>query len=603
MRKIELLAPARNAECARAAIDCGADAVYIGGPAFGARRAASNTIDDIAVSVRYAHRYGARVYVALNTLLYESELDQAQRTAQQMIDVGADALIIQDMAYLRMGLGGVEFHASTQMGFSIPAEIDFLSHAGFSRIILERALSLDEIRAIRAATTADLECFVYGAICVGQSGRCFMSRSLSSRSGNRGECSQPCRLSYDLYDADGRVVIGGKHLLSMRDLDLSARIGELIDAGVDSFKIEGRLKDIDYVRNTVAWMRDTIDRRLANDNSLQRASWGEIRRDFDPDPDKSFTRPRSQYFIDGTRAGVAVFDTPKAMGEYMGRVTATGRDWFELQRGAEMSPADGICFLEGGRLKGTNINRIQQQRVTPNSMEAIRVGTDIYRNCDHRFTQQLLHSRTRRTIGIECEARTDRNSLRVRYVGPQGIGVEGRIEGDFPPADNCEKMTRSLHTALTKTGDTPLVVDRIEIDTTAGVPFITAANLNALRRQLLDQLDQKLQESLPPRRIVTPQPDYPFVRDRIAADENVINSLSEAFYRDHKVIHFDSANETADNFTGLTVMTSRYCLRRELGECLKERHTLGGALFLHHGTDRYRLDFDCANCRMKIVKL
>lgn len=314
MKLVELLAPAKDYAAAAAAVDYGADAVYIGGARFGARQAAGNSAEEIARVVEYAHRFGVRVHATLNTLVWDDELEAAERQARSLIDAGVDALIVQDMALRRMDLP-VELHASTQVSNRTPEGARFLGEAGFARVILERNLTLEEIRAICAATAAEVECFVHGAVCVGYSGRCFLSRSMSARSGNRGACSQPCRLTWDLTDGKGRTWIAGKHLLSVRDMNLSQRIGDLLDAGVTSFKIEGRLKDLAYIRNVVAHYRRAVDEALALRPGLVRSSVGESVPDFTPDPSKSFTRGESDYFLDGKRAGVASFDTPKAVGE------------------------------------------------------------------------------------------------------------------------------------------------------------------------------------------------------------------------------------------------------------------------------------------------
>ncbi|MDE6864704.1 MAG: U32 family peptidase, partial [Alistipes sp.] len=353
---IELLAPARNASTAIAAINNGADAVYIGGARFGARQAAGNSVEEIARVVDYAHRYGVRVHATLNTLLRDNELADAEVQARALIAAGVDALIVQDMALRRMNLQ-VELHASTQMFNRSPEGARFLAEAGFARVILERALSLEEIRAVCAATTAEVECFVHGAICVGYSGRCFLSRSMSDRSGNRGACSQPCRQTWDLTDGRGHRYIAGKHLLSVRDLNLSGRIGELLDAGVSSFKIEGRLKDTGYIKNVVAYYRRAIDKALAVRPQLQQSSVGESLPDFTPDPAKSFTRGESTWFIDGRRAGVASFDTPKSVGEPLGRVAQLVRDGFRLDRACDSLVAGArICFVSPEVTFGTNVN-------------------------------------------------------------------------------------------------------------------------------------------------------------------------------------------------------------------------------------------------------
>ncbi|MDE7123138.1 MAG: U32 family peptidase, partial [Alistipes sp.] len=354
MNPIELLAPAKDYVAAVAAVDYGADAVYIGGARFGARRGAANPIEEIARAAEYAHRYGVRVHATLNTLLRDDELAAAEREARALVDAGVDALIVQDMALRRMDLP-VELHASTQAGTRTPEQARFLGEAGFARVILERALSLDEIRAVCAATQAEVECFVHGAICVGYSGRCFLSRSMSERSGNRGACSQPCRLTWDLTDGRGGTYVAGKHLLSVRDMNLSARVGDLLDAGVTSLKIEGRLKDINYIKNIVACYRRAVDEALAVRPGLRRASAGESRPDFEPDPSKSFTRGESEYLLDGRRAGIASFDTPKSVGERVGSVAATGRDRFRLDGGVPLAAGDGLCFVSPQGTTGTYV--------------------------------------------------------------------------------------------------------------------------------------------------------------------------------------------------------------------------------------------------------
>ncbi|MBQ5899346.1 MAG: U32 family peptidase, partial [Alistipes sp.] len=344
MRYIELLSPAKDLDAARAAVDHGADAVYMGGARFGARRAAGNSLEEIARTVEYAHQYGVRVHSTLNTVLYDDELEAAEQMARELIDVGVDALIVQDMALRQMNLP-VEMHASTQVSNTTPEGARFLEECGFARVILERSLTLEDIRRIRQATNVELECFVHGAICVGYSGRCFLSRSTSARSGNRGECSQPCRLPYDLKDERGRTILAGKHLLSVRDMDLSDDLEALIDAGICSFKIEGRLKDVRYIKNVVNYYRRRIDNILERRKDICRPSVGRTTTEFTPDPAKSFTRGASQYMLHGKRAGVASFDTPKAVGEYLGRVENITRRGFTLDGGCDISAGDGICAI------------------------------------------------------------------------------------------------------------------------------------------------------------------------------------------------------------------------------------------------------------------
>jgi len=592
MTRIELLAPARDFDSVRAAVDYGADAVYMGAARFGARAAAGNSADDIARAAEYAHRFGVRVHVTLNTVLFERELQQAEALAREVAAAGADALIVQDMAYRRMALP-VELHASTQVCNMTPGRARFLGECGFARVILERGLSIGQIREICRSTAAEVECFVHGAICVGYSGRCFLSRSMSDRSGNRGECSQPCRLTYDLTDGAGRRYIEGKHLLSVRDMNLSERLGEMLDAGVTSFKIEGRLKDERYVKNVVAYYRRRIDACLAERPGLRRSSFGESRCDFEPDPSKSFTRGESEYFFSGKRAGVASFDTPKSVGEPVGRVASCSARTFTLDRDHTLAPGDGICF--GGA--GTNVNAVDGRRVTPNRMDGIVPGAEIFRNYDNRFSLQLDRSRTRRTIAVDAEVRVSAGSLRMRFVRrDDGAAAEAEAPGVFAPAKDAAKMLATLRTQTVKSGDTIFSVASVDV---AGADRFVPASLAAgVRREALERL-----AAVPWRmehRILPDDPGARFPAEEITAEENVANSLARDFYLAHGVLRIAEPLETAATTAGCRVMRSAYCIRREIGECLKEGSQLRGPLYLERGPFRYRLDFDCRRCEMSL---
>ncbi len=598
MKSVELLAPAKDYRSAVAAVDYGADAVYIGGARFGARQAAGNSAEQIARVVEYAHRYGVRVHVTLNTLLWDSELEAAEAQARELIDAGVDALIVQDMAYRRMELP-VELHASTQVSNRTPEGARFLGEAGFARVILERALSLAEIRAICAATTADVECFVHGAICVGYSGRCFLSRSMSERSGNRGACSQPCRLPWDLTDGAGRTYMTGKHLLSVRDMNLSAHIGELLDAGVTSLKIEGRLKDVNYIRNVVAYYRRAVDEALAERPGLRRASVGESIPDFGPDPAKSFTRGETDYFFAGKQSGVASFDTPKAVGEAIGRVARVDGGRFRLDGAAELAPGDGLCFRSGGKLVGTNINAVAGAWITPNRMEGIVPGAWVSRNYDHRFNRLLDASRTRRVIPATARVEVSARGVAIRYADCEGIAAEAARAVALDPARNPEANAAALRTQAAKSGDTIFAVRGVEV---CGDGWFVPASLVAeLRREALQRLElARVAAHVRP----AARPEGLAVRypaERLSAEENVTNRLSERFYRDHGVQRIERGLDLAPTTEGHTVMRSSYCIRREIGECLRERPKLRGELFLERGTKRYRLEFDCARCEMNLV--
>lgn len=597
LKSVELLAPAKDLESAMAAVDYGADAVYIGGAKFGARSAAGNSAEQVARVAEYAHRYGVRVHATLNTLLYDDELEAAERLARELVAAGVDALIVQDMALRRMNLP-VELHASTQMCNMTPEQARFLGQSGFARVILERALSLGQIRDICAATTAEVECFVHGAICVGYSGRCFLSRSMSARSGNRGACSQPCRLTYDLTDGGGRTYIAGKHLLSVRDLNLSARVGDLLDAGVSSFKIEGRLKDTNYIRNVVAYYRREVDAALAARPHLRRASVGESAADFTPDPAKSFTRGESEYFLAGKRPGVVSFDTPKAVGEYVGRVVRVGKDGFRLDRNAALAAGDGICFLTPRGLTGTNVNAAAGDSVTPNRMEGIVAGAEVYRNYDRRFNQLVERSRTRRVIPASAVVEASAQGVAVRYTDCEGVTAGAVRDVALCPAKNAAANAAALRTQAMKGGDTVFAVRDAEVR--GGEWFVPASLAAELRREGLDALLQaRLARGIAHR--ILPEGTAQYPARTLSAEENVTNRLAEAFYRDHGVTRIERGLDTEPSTAGHRVMRSAYCIRREIGECLKERPRLRGELWLERGASHYRLEFDCDRCEMNLI--
>lgn len=597
-RKIELLCPARDYRAAIAAVDCGADALYIGAEGFGARRAATNSTADIARVVDYAHLYGVRVYVTLNTILYESELKEAEALARELIAVGVDALIVQDMAYREMNLP-VELHASTQVCNMTAEGAKFLEDSGFTRVILERALSLEEIKAIRKATTVDLECFVHGAICVGHSGRCYLSRSQSSRSGNRGECSQPCRLTYDLVTEHGEKLISGKHLLSVKDFDLSARIGEMIDAGVMSFKIEGRLKDDNYIKNIVSYYRKAIDEALKTRPDCERLSVGESEVEFTPDPKKSFTRDGGEYMYSGKRPGVASFNTPKAVGEYVGSVAVVGKRDIRVVTREVLNAGDGLCFIAGDGIIGTNINRVEGNTIEPNRMEGIKAGMEIYRNYDHRFTQSVERSRTRRTIAVECSLDITQTSITAKLTDIEGNTAEVSRSVELEEAKNAEKMIAVAEEQMTKCGDTIFRTTKVEVR--GGEWFVTAKALAEVRREALALLASKRAEQSIPHDIRTDAGTAQYPERRLSPQHNVVNSLSRQFYKRHGVEHIVEGLDSWATTRGERVMESSYCIRREIGECLKKGTKIRDRLFIEHGRHKYLLDFDCKNCRMSLI--
>ncbi len=594
-RKIEILAPARDLAAARAAIRCGADAVYIGAPAFGARHAAGNSVEDIATLVSEAHLFGVRVYVTMNTILYDSELRKAKTLAEELVGVGVDALIIQDPAYLRMGLKGVELHASTQMAIRTPEEARFWADCGCSRVVLERGMTFEEIRAV-CDTGVEVECFVHGAICVGYSGRCFLSRSMSPRSGNRGECSQPCRLTWDLVDEKGKTIIANKHLLSVRDLNLSRHIEKMARAGVVSFKIEGRLKDENYIMNTVAFYRRIVD----NSSNLDSTSQGRCSLDFSPDPRKTFLRGDTDYFFRGVQRGVSSFDTPKSMGEQVGVVGQIGRGWFELMDGTtELHAGDGLCWLSDDGLVGTNVNKVEGRRVYPNKVDKLTSRVAVYRNFDAEFVRTLGRSTARRVLPINAVVSFSEKRVQIEYFSADGVSAVAAVEGVYEPPRNAARMADMVREQACKSGDTVFVVQGVELR--GDLRFVPSSLLAGLRREALAELARKLSVRTLSHRDAVEQPQAQVPWSRVDGSKNVTNAVSRQFYMDHGAEVVDAGWDLAEELFDKPVMTSRYCLRREMGMCLLEKPKYRGALYLERGAWRYRLDFDCRKCEMKLI--
>ena len=596
-RKIELLAPAKDYASAVDAIDCGADAVYIGAGKFGARYAATNTIEDIARVVKYAHRYNAKVYATLNTLLFDNELEEAREQALALIDAGVDALIVQDMAYYLMGLP-IDLHASTQTNCVSPEKVKFFEQLGFKRAILERSLSKHQIAEIRKATNIELEAFVHGAICVSQSGRCFFSRSTSERSGNRGECSQPCRLEYDLCNDKGEVIIKSKHLLSVRDFDLSARLGEMIDLGINSFKIEGRLKDRTYVRNIVSLYRRLLDIEIAKRNDVERSSVGRSTIEFEPNAARTFTRGAGEYFFDGKRRGVASFDTPKAMGERIGKVVKTDRRGIILDRKHDLTTGDGVCFISNGSLIGTNVVGIEGDRIQLNRYDGVAVGVELFRNYNRIFLQAVERSRVKRTISTDLLLQFSEENITLTATDESGISATATIAQPSEEARDKAKGEEALRRQLMRSGDTIFEVQNIEI---SEVRFAPMSVIGALRREVFELLEKERIARHDRPTDIAENRGVKYPSKHLTPQDNVTNRLAHQLYTDCGVEEIAEGLDCRTSTAGEQVVISDYCIRREIGECLLEKPRLRGDLYLVRGTKKYRLCFDCKACQMKII--
>ena len=610
-RHLELLAPARNAGIGIEAVNHGADAVYIGGPAFGARASAENTLADIARLVTHAHRFDARVFVAFNTILRDDELEPARRLVWQLYDAGVDALIVQDMGLLEMDLPPVQLHASTQTDIRTVEKAAFLDRVGFSQIVLARELDLTMIRAIADATECNLEFFIHGALCVAFSGQCFISHAHTGRSANRGECSQACRLPYTLEDTEGRILAKDKHLLSMKDNDQSANLRALIDAGINSFKIEGRYKDMAYVKNATAHYRQLLDAILEERPEHLRGSSGRCTYTFAPQPEKTFNRSATDYFVHGRGADIGAFDTPKFAGEEIGPVTRVGPDFIEFDGSVELHNGDGISFFDSHKaLVGLRVNTVAGRRIHPDEMPAdVRRGMTLYRNRDHAFMRLLEKPSAERRIRVDLHFAETAQGFSLTLTDENG--VTARVETVQPklPAQNAERAGPQLRDHLARLGGTDFIAG--EIDIAWSRPwFIPASAINALRRSGIAQLQQARQAAYrrPPRRAAS-EPPALYPEDSLSYLANVYNQLAAAFYEKHGVKAIDAAYE-ANQATGeVSLMITKHCLRYSHALCPKEAKGVTGVqgtvtaepMTLINGKERLTLRFDCKKCEMHVM--
>lgn len=604
--RLELLAPAKDPDSAMAAIDCGADAVYIGAPRFGARSLAGNNLPDIERVIRYARPYHARVYVALNTLLKNGELEDAERYIRQFYEMGSDGVIIQDMGILEMDLPPIPLIASTQCHNDSAEKVLFLEKVGFQRAILARELSLEEIRRIRSETAIELEAFVHGALCVCYSGQCLMSYASGGRSGNRGVCAQPCRLAYTLKDSAGTVLAKNKHLLSTRDLNLSGSLEELIDAGVTSLKIEGRLKDIHYVKNIVSFYRKNLDRIIEN-RGLERSSDGMTQVSFQPDPYKTFNRGYTEYFLHGRKESVASIHTQKSLGEPIGRVKKVFSDYFILDRENPLHNGDGICFFDKSQiLGGMFIDRVEGEKIYPNDIGYIFEGYFIYRNQDQAFERELKTAKTERKISVKAKLFESEQGFILNLTDETGVQAEAEIRISKTPADKPEMAEENIRKQVAKLGDTIFRSTGVEIRTSK-IWFIPVRDLNELRRKAVLELTEKRVKNHPRAERPFVKNEVPYFTDSLDYLGNVLNDKSAEFYRRHGVKDIEPAAESGIDLAGKTLMTTKHCLKYEFGLCPRKPGdnpvSAVEPLYLTGGNEDYSLEFDCKACRMKIRKV
>ncbi|MEA3395391.1 MAG: U32 family peptidase [Pseudomonadota bacterium] len=623
--QLELLSPARSADIGIEAINHGADAVYIGGPSFGARTSADNSVQDIARLVQHAHRFNSRIFVTLNTILRDDELEPARKLAWQLFDAGVDALIIQDMGLLEIDLPPIQLHASTQTDIRTPEKARFLQDAGLSQIVLARELTLEQIKAIRAQTDCTLEFFVHGALCVAYSGQCYISHAHTGRSANRGDCSQACRLPYQVMDSQGRFVAHDKHVLSMKDNNQSANLAALVDVGIRSFKIEGRYKDLAYVKNITAHYRKLFDELLEQRPDLARASSGHTSFTFTPDPDQNFNREFTDYFVQGRKDDIGAFDTPKNPGRHLGYVTKVGPDFVELttsEPGTVLHNGDGLCYYDLQKeLVGMAINRaepasalaVDQWRVYPKDpmtgFKDLRKGTELNRNRDMNWVRMLEKKSSERRIGVWVRLDETADGFALQLTDEDGHSASARVQATKTPAKDAAQAEHTLREQLGRFGAT--LFEPIDMTLNLSQPwFVPASLLNVLRRDAVDALETARAAAYQrPPRARPVEPPVPYPEDTLTYLANVYNEKARDFYAKHGVKVIAAAYESQEEEGEVSLMITKHCVRFSLSLCPKQAKGVTGVqgtvraepLTLINGKEKLTLRFDCKPCEMHVV--
>lgn len=612
---LELLSPARDTAIAREAILHGADAVYIGGPGFGARHNASNSLQDIAELVPFAHRFGAKIFITLNTILHDDELEPAQKLITNLYDAGVDALIVQDMGILQLDIPPIELHASTQCDIRSVEKAKFLSDVGFSQIVLARELNLQQIRAIHEATDATIEFFIHGALCVAYSGQCNISHAQTGRSANRGDCSQACRLPYTLKDDQGRVVAFEKHLLSMKDNDQTANLGALIDAGVRSFKIEGRYKDMSYVKNITAHYRQMLDAIIEERGDLARASAGRTEHFFVPSTDKTFHRGSTDYFVNQRQMNIGAFDSPKFVGLPVGEVLKVNKETLDVEVSEPLANGDGLNVLIKREVVGFRANTVEKigenrYRVWPNEMPAdlhkARPHQVLNRNLDHNWQQALQKTSSERRIAVDIELSGWQEQLVLTLTSEDGVTVTHTLDGEFATANNADKALTQLHDGVAKLGQTLYYARNVDVMLPEAL-FVPNSQLNQLRRETVDLLDRaRLNAYVRGSRkaVASPAPVYP--ESHLSFLANVYNHKAREFYHRYGVQLIDAAYEAHEEKGDVPVMITKHCLRFAFNLCPKQakgsiKSWKATPMQLINGDEVLTLKFDCRPCEMHVI--
>lgn len=601
LKKIELLAPAKDYACGIVAINSGADAVYIGGPKFGARTAASNSIRDIGNLIEYAHKFRVKVYVAINTILFDNEIEEAKSIIEKVYKLGADGIIIQDMGILEMKLPPIKIIASTQCNNYSLDKIKFFEKIGIKRVILARELSLDEIKKIHESTSIELESFVHGALCVSMSGQCYFSEAVAKRSANRGHCSQPCRLPYSLVDSEGKVLIRNKFLLSLKDLNMSQELGDMLDVGITSFKIEGRLKDEFYVSNTTYYYRKKLDRIIKRRDDCVKSSVGEFICGWDPDIEKTFNRGFTNYLSKGKNNDILSM-SPKSRGKLIGKVKTISKNYFILEKSADFVNGDGVCFFDKNEiLRGSNVVKVFGPKVYLNDMTGLEEGFLVYKNVDISFEKQIKVNPVRRVIPVFIEIKEYEGGLIVSMEDEEGNKSVVKKDIEKILAENSEAALENVRIQLSKLGDT--IYEARDIKILLEKPlFFKMSFLNSIRREMVEMLDDVRAKAYKREESTIEPTKYPFVENSLSYESNVSNTFAEKFYKRHGCQKIEPAFEIMEDKKGRKIMTTKHCLRRYLGKCLKESgKELKEPLYIVNEKGyKFLLKFDCKNCQMEI---
>ena len=606
-KKIEILAPAKNLIQGIAAINSGADAVYIGAPQFGARSNANNSIEDVAELVKYAHLYYAQVFVVINTILYDEELENCRKLIWKLYGIGVDALIIQDMALLELDLPPIVLHASTQANNRDADKIKFLKDAGIKRVVLARELNLHQIKEIHDAADVELEFFVTGALCVSFSGNCYMSVANGERSANRGSCAQNCRLPYNLIDGNGDTLIKNSHLLSIKDFDVSDQIPNLIEAGICSFKIEGRLKDMVYVKNNVSYLRQKLDNFLSNNSDkYTKASSGTCTYTFDSALDRTFNRGYTDYFVNERNKAIGSWESPKSKGQYIGKLIQTVGNSYEIENGHLLNNGDGLCYInDNNEAEGIYVNRAENGFVYPNVLKEIKDGTFIYRNNDAAFIKIVEREDSAvRKISTTLLLTENENGFELTATDEDGNESTVALEHPKEPTKSNESIEDNYKINLAKTGFTPYTADQIDIRFTQNW-FIPISKINEMRRTVYEQLTSIRLANYHREEHQIVKTSHPYPETKLDFTYNVANKVARKFYERHGVTEIEKAFELQWDPGKSRVMTTKYCIKYELEKCPKyHRETmdtkLKEPLVLKQGELEYKLKFNCKPCEMEI---